>query len=230
MRYATNVVIQTEVHDGENIGDDVVAIIDMLRDHFALSRDKLTRSEQLRVKEEAFLDTRSRTMEELTCALRHDLDGQEEKCSMEAVTLAMQPYASMSMQEASEGFYKLRKGISLYGDIEEEDFDEEEANLPAVPNNDAAAGDIILCGSDVTELPEDFKLTESQKECVEVMRRDMERGQMLVFVHGPPGSGKTTTARLLVSEKNLDLVFSGTMGTASAHFKAQTINSQLRLG
>ena len=216
--------------DGEDSGDDIVAIIDIMRDHYALSGDKLTRSEQLRVKEEAFLDTRSRTMEELTCALRHDMDGHEEKCSMEAVTLAMQPYASMSMKEASEGFYKLRKGISLDEDIEEEDFDEEEANLPAVPNNDDAAGDIILCGSDVTELPEDFKLTESQKECVEVMRRDMERGQMLVFVHGTPGSGKTTTARLLVSEKNLDLVFSGTTGTASAQFKAQTINSLLHMG
>ena len=50
--------------DGEDTGDDVVAIIDMLRDHFALSDDKLTRSEQLRLKEEAFLDTRSRNMEE----------------------------------------------------------------------------------------------------------------------------------------------------------------------
>ena len=40
----------------------------------------------------------------------------------------------------------------------------------------------------------------------------MARGQMLVFVHGPSGSGKTATARLLVSEKNLD-VFSGTTRT-----------------
>ena len=58
----------------------------------------------------------------------------------------------------------------------------------------------------------------------------MEKGQMLVFVHGPPGSGKTTTARLLVSEKNLDLVFSGTTGTASSLYKAETINSLLHLG
>ena len=58
----------------------------------------------------------------------------------------------------------------------------------------------------------------------------MQKGQMLVFVHGPPGSGKTTTARLLVSEKNLDIVFSGTTGTASALYKAQTMHSLLHLG
>ena len=73
-------------------------------------------------------------------------------------------------------------------------------------------------------------MTDSQKECVDIMRKDMERGQMLVFIHGPPGSGKTTTARLLVSEKNLDLVFSGTTGTASSLYKAETINSLLHMG
>ena len=51
-----------------------------------------------------------------------------------------------------------------------------------------------------------------------------------MFVHGSPGSGKTTTARLLVSEKNLSLVFSGTTGTASSLYKAETINSLLCLG
>ena len=48
--------------------------------------------------------------------------------------------------------------------------------------------------------------------------------------HGAPGSGKTTTARLLVSEKNLNLVFSGTTGTASSLYRAETINTLLHLG
>ena len=39
--------------DDEDSCDDVVAIIDMLRDHFAVSDDKFTRSEQLRLREEA---------------------------------------------------------------------------------------------------------------------------------------------------------------------------------
>ena len=45
----------------------------------------------------------------------------------------------------------------------------------------AVAGDVIFHGSEVTELPKDFELTDSQKECVGIMRKDMERGQMLVL-------------------------------------------------
>ena len=152
------------------------------------------------------------------------------KCSVEAVELSMQPYESMSLQDASEGFRKLTKGISLDEAIADEILDDEERDSVGLPDNPAVGQDVIVHLSEVTELPKDFKLTDSQKECVDIMRKDMERVQMLVFVHGPPGSGKTTTARLLVSEKNLGLVFSGTTGTASSQFKAQTINSLLHMG
>ena len=202
----------------------------MLRDHFVVSDDKLTRSEQLRLKEDAFNDARTTKMEELTAALRVDSHGDDEKCSLEAVQLSMQPYESMSLQDASEGFRKLSKGISLDENIDDEILDDEERDSVGLPDNTAVAGDVLFHKSGVTGLPKGFKLTDSQKECVDVMRKDMERGQMLVFVHGPPGSGKTTTARLLVSEKNLDLVFSGTTGTASSQFKAKTITSLLHWG
>ena len=126
----------------------------------------------------------------------------------------MQAYESMSLQDASEGFRKLTKGISLDETIADEILDDEERDSVGLLDNSAVGEDVIVHLSEVTELPKDFKLTDSQKGCVDIMRKDMERGQMLVFVHGPPGSGKTTTARLLVSEKNLDLVFSGTTGAA----------------
>ena len=215
--------------DDEDSCGDAVAVIDIVRDHYAFSNDKLTRSEKLRLKEEAFLATRSRNLNQLTSALRVDLDGGDEKCSVEAFELSRQPYASMTLQDASEGFSKLRKGISLDEDIANDGF-EEESNLNGLPTNNAASGEVILHESDGTGLPKDYKLTDSQKDGVDIMRKEMERGQMLVFIHGPPGSGKTTTARLLVSEKNLDLVFSGTTGTASSLYKAQTINSLLRIG
>ena len=213
-------VLNPSDDDDEDSADDVVAIIDMLRDQFVGSDDKLTRSDQLRLKQEAFLDTRTAKMEELTSALRVNSLGDDEKCSAEAIESSMQPYESMTLQDASEGFQKMKKGISLDENLGHENLDDEEGDDVGLSNNNGVAIDVIIPKCDVTDLPKDFKLTDSQKDCVEIMRKDMERGQMLVFVHGPPGSGKTSTAKLLVSEKNLDLVFSGTTGTASSLLKA----------
>ena len=146
----------------------------------------------------------------------------------------------MVLQEASDRFSKLTKGISLDEVIDDNELDEDEFDLPAILNNnsvdaveltnnvDAVKLPVNVCKD--TGLPKGYKLTDSQKWCVAQMRKEMEKGQMLVFVHGPPGSGKTTTARLLVSEKKLDLVFSGTTGTAASLYKAETINSLLHLG
>ena len=109
--------------DDEDSCDDVVAIINLLREYFAVSDNKLTRSDQLGIKQEAFLDTRTSNMEQLTSALRVD-----SKCSVESLRLSMKPYASLSLHEASEGFSKLRKGIGLDEGIRDEDLDEEEDN------------------------------------------------------------------------------------------------------
>ena len=65
--------------------------------------------------------------------------------------------------------------------------DEEEGESVKLSNNNDVASNVVVCGSEVTDLPEGFQLTDSQKECVEIVKRDMERGQMLVFVHGPLG-------------------------------------------
>ena len=50
----------------------------------------------------------------------------------------------MTLQMASEGFFKLKKGISLDEDMAEEDLDLEEANLAGAPNVDAAAEKLIV--------------------------------------------------------------------------------------
>ena len=59
-------------------------------------------------------------MEDLTSALRVDPLGYDEKCSVEAVELAIQHYASMSLKDASEGFSKPTKEISLDEDRRDE--------------------------------------------------------------------------------------------------------------
>ena len=225
--------------DDEDGGDDAVALIEMLRGHFGVSIEKMSRSDLYQQKENAFRDMKTQHIKELTHELTVDSDGGEEKCSVYAVEQSKQPYTAMTLQKASKTFSNLNKGISLDEVIDDYDVDEEEFDLPggsnhnvddAEPSNNYNAAELPVNGFDVAGLPEDFKLSDSQKECVADMRNEMEKGQMLVFVHGPAGSGKTTTARLLVSEKNLNLVFSGTTGTASAMYKAETINSLLCLG
>ena len=98
-------------------------------------------------------------------------------------------------------------------DVDDDELTDEEDDQLWLPNYSAAAEEQVVIGSDTTD-SRNIKLTPAQRWCVEEMRKEMEKGQMLVFVHGPPGSGKTTTARLLVSERDLEVVFSGTTATA----------------
>ena len=73
-------------------------------------------------------------------------------------------------------------------------------------------------------------LTDNQKDVVESMKREIANGQMMVFLQGVPGAGKTTTAKELALELGLKVVFSGTTTTAAAQFKSVTINTLVKLG
>ena len=63
----------------------VVAIIDMVRDHYAVSDEKLTRSEQSRLNQQAFVDSRTCDMKQVTSPLGVSCVGEDEKCSVDAV-------------------------------------------------------------------------------------------------------------------------------------------------
>ena len=59
---------------------------------------------------------------------------------------------------------------------------------------------------------------------------DIKPGQLLAFMQGVPGAGKTTTASKLAEKLGLTVIFSGTTGTAAAQLKSDTINKLLCLG
>ena len=71
--------------DDDDDGDDAVTLLEVLRDQFGVSDKKMSRSEQLRIKKYAFLDMKTRHIKELTEALTVNSDGEEEKCSLNAV-------------------------------------------------------------------------------------------------------------------------------------------------
>ena len=72
-------------------------------------------------------------------------------------------------------------------------------------------------------------LTDNQ-DVVKNMKRFIANWQMMVFLQGVPGAGKTTTAKELAIELGLKVVFSGTTTIVAALFKSLTINTILRLG
>ena len=65
--------------------------------------------------------------------------------------------------------------LSLDEVIGDEELDEEEGNLHGLPNNNADATEIIEHGSNLTGLPEDKKLTDSRKEGVYIIRKDIQK-------------------------------------------------------
>ena len=75
----------------------------------------------------------------------------------------------MTLQQASEGFSKLTKGISFIEVIGDNDLDEEEFDLQGIPKRNADdeelinnfdADDVSVNGFDVTGLPKGFNLTD----------------------------------------------------------------------
>ena len=123
----------------------------MLRDHFGASDKKMSRSELLQQKEDAFLEIKTRGNKNLTVALRFCPDGKERKCSENVVKLSNQTYSSVKLQEASERSFKLTQSISVDEVIDDNELEAEEFALPSIPNIfvvDTASNDI-----DAVKLP-----------------------------------------------------------------------------
>ena len=80
------------------------------------------------------------------------------------------------------------------------------------------------------ESEERVNLTRNQDDVVKKMKSIIADGQMMAFLQGVPGAGKTTTAKELAIELGMKVFFTGTTSTAAALFKSVTINSLLKLG
>ena len=212
--------------------DDAIALVEMLRSKHGADTVKQSRSEQLRIKCEDYLKEKTRCLNEITEAIQFDSNGEEEKISIEAAEDSTAPYTSMTIDECRLVFSKIRQGKLLNEYLEEnEDTDDEDGATSVSGASICSTNDLmVVIDEDEPGDVEKIELTPPQKWCVREMHKEMTKGQMLVLVHGPPGSGKTTTARRLEFELCMKVVFSGTTGTAAAQHKSPTINSLLRLG
>ena len=196
-----------------------------------MSLDNLSRSDLLRMKSDSYLEDRTNTLREITDILEYDSDGLERKTSFEVNEASDRDHFNMSVDKCTALFKKIKKG-------ELNDQDEREGLQAAKDvnqHNSAATYDkrveMDVNNPDIAlTSAQGIVLTKAQRLCVGEMKKDMKKGQMLIFVQGAPGSGKTTTARQLGIELGVNVLFSGTTGTASAQHRSHTINSLLSLG
>ena len=86
-------------------------------------------------------------------------------------------------------------------------------------------GDTVLVDDE-----EAIELTQPQEDKVQELKNAIESGQLLGFLQGFPGAGKTTTSKKMADVTGLRVLFCGSTGTASAQFYTRTINSLLSLG
>ena len=98
----------------------------MLRGKYGRTKAKLSRSEQLQEKVDAYLDNRSRVLNELTSSITVDSKGEEEKCSIEAIKSSQRPYTVMSVENCSKILSKIKKGADVDEVIETDEFDDDD--------------------------------------------------------------------------------------------------------
>ena len=95
----------------------------------------------------------------------------------------------------------------------------------SIPDGKESLGEKVLVDDE-----EPIKLTRSQEKVVEALKIAIESGQLLGFLQGFPGAGKTTTFKKMADVTGLRVLFCGSTGTASAQFYTRTLNSLLSLG
>ena len=68
----------------------------------------------------------------------------------------------------------------------------------------------------------EIQLSIPQDKMVQELKAAIEAGQLLGFLQGFPGAGKTTTCEKMEDVTGLKVLFCGSTGTASAQFYSRT--------
>ena len=140
---------------------------------------------------------------------------------------SLRPYLKLTVKECDT----LRKKVS--SSVEPDSADNTENGIDvereAVQNVDVMNG-LDHKESVIVDDAVKIKLTAAQSLIVDALKEAIDGGQLLGYLQGFPGAGKTTTAEKLEDVTGLRILYCGSTGTSSAHFNSSTVNSLLSLG
>ena len=223
-----DVVIGTDV-----LADDISMLQELLRNIFGVNDEVTFRQRQNLEKTNVYMQKQLTSLNFIHTASVINLDQSDFGGNIESLedsipTISQRPYLCYTVNQC----ITLRKSITS----------NVEPDLSAVDNKDGTdmsvfAVDIsdgktgidqkvqIIQGNHVNII-----LSPAQMKIVTALKDSIEGGQLLGYLQGFPGAGKTTTAKKMEEATGLRVLYCGSTGTASAHFKSKTINSLLSLG
>ena len=204
----------------------------LLKDKFGLNSSLTLRQQENRLKSKMFSEAQQNSLEFIHRSVVIPLGGSESVSMLSVIphdilNKSLRPYIEWNTDKCRRlSEQLLRNNVSLTQDDSKDDNDVEEyqGNSIDVQGNESLKETVLV------DDEKEIQLTRAQEKVVEHLKATIEAGQLLGFLQGFPGAGKTTTSKKMSDVTGLRVLFCGTTGTASAQFYSRTINSFLSLG
>ena len=210
----------------------MILIEHLLKGKFGLNCNLTLRQQENRLKSKMFSEAQQNSLEFIHRSVVIPLGGSE---SVSVLTVlphdilrkSLRPYIDWNTDKCRQlSEQLLSNNVASIQDDSKDDCAVEayQGNIIDVGGNESLKETVLI------DEEKEIQLSREQEKVVEHLKATIEAGQLLGFLQGFPGAGKTTTSKKMSDVTGLRVLFCGTTGTASAQFYSRTINSFLSLG
>ena len=216
--------IDTSIH---NVPDHAKLLKHLLRNQFGVDTSLTLRQQQNRLKTNIFNEAQQNSLEFIHRSVVIPL-GESESISMltvippDLLQKSLRPYIDWDTDKCQ------RLSEELLLNYVASSQDDSKHDCDAIQYQGSACDD--LKDTVLVDDEKEIQLSRAQEKVVEDLKASIAAGQLLGFLQGFPGAGKTTTSKKMSDVTGLRVLFCGSTGTASAQFYTRTINSLLSLG
>ena len=217
--------------EDEGNEDDIAALQHLIRNRFGVDENLTFKQQQNQAKTNSYISRQLTSLNFIHASEEFDLD-QSDVHGIRVIPqrqipdASQRPYLKYTVKECDT----LRKVCSTVQPASA--LNNENAihgDQKAVHNGEGNSGldnkDNVIVDDEVQ-----IELSGAQSRIVDALKAALDGGQLLGYLQGFPGAGKTTTAKKLEDVTGLRILYCGSTGSASAHFNSSTINSLLSLG
>ena len=214
-----------------DVPDQLVLLKHLLKGKFGLNSDLTLRQQQNRLKSDSFNLSQQNSLEFIHRSAVIPLYGSESVSKLSDIPSgiilnSLRPNLHWDFEKCQRISDQILKSISSSQDEKKGDSNvhQSHAGNCAVDEKESLTDTVLV------DDEKNIELTKPQEKVVADLKAAIEKGQLLGFLQGFPGAGKTTTSKKMADVTGLRVLFCGSTGTASAQFYSRTINSFLSLG